>query len=259
MKRTLLTALLALIVAAPSFGAITEDDIIAVSGADISATTLNLTATDTTGSEGAILFACHEGAPTTYTWTSLSGGSGGTFASLGTVNGTVGGGAGDLSINVTFVRGFTPGASHIFRVTFGATRPFRYGGGIVLSGSFDASHVAATTQTAEGIDGSSIPPDSVDAGSLVTDAAAYLLQTSCNYSGATMTNGAGWTTKSNAVGGRHFQARNEASSGTFDPIHTLSGSGNPFVTVAAAIKEAAGGGGSTVPVKMNYYRQMRRR
>lgn len=239
--------------------AITEDDIIAINAAgtgDASSGTLDLASTNTTGSTAALLMVAHEGASTSYTWSHQSGGSGGTFASLGTLNASVGAGSGDLSLNVSFVYGMTGAAAHVFRVTLGASRAFRYGGGIVLGGTFDASHLSATTQTAQ--DGAS--NQTVDAGSLVTDAAAYLAQFSCNYNGQTATQGSGWTLKSNATSGRHFQARNEAASGTFDPVHTIAGDGLTWLTIAVAIKEAVGGGGTynAVPLLDDYYRHLRR-
>lgn len=219
--------------------AITEGAVIAVSGADASAGTLNLTAANTVGGGGALLFVVHEGAPTTYTWTSQSGGSGGTFNALATVNSTGGASSGDLSINAVFVYGYSGNASHVFRVTLGASRPFRYGGGVILNGTFGATYLAATTQTAQ----DPSLTTTVDAGSLVTDAAAYLIQFGGNYNGvAASAAGGSWALKSNATAGRHFQARNEAASGTFDPVYTLAGTAD-WLTIAAAIKETAGGGG----------------
>ena len=77
-----------------------------------------------------------------------------------------------------------------------------------------------------------------------------------NYNGVAMsTAGTGWTIKSNGVAGRHFQARNEAASGTFDPFYTLVGTAD-WLTVAAAIKEAAGGA-SAATKTMHLHRQMR--
>jgi hypothetical protein len=91
----------------------------------------------------------------------------------------------------------------------------------------------------------------------VTDAAAYCIQFSANYAARTIDTtsppAAGWTVKDNANAGRHFQARNEASSGTFDPAHDISATAE-WVTIAAAIKESAGGGPSQVPRSMHQYR-----
>jgi hypothetical protein len=234
--------------------AISEVAVIAVNAAgsgDASSATLDLAATTTTGGGGGVLFVAHEGAPTTYTWTSQSGGSGGTFTALGTVNSAAGGSSGDFSLNATFVRGFTPGASHVFRVTLGAARPFRYGGGVVLGGTFDASFLSGTAQTAE-----LVTETTIDAGTLTTDAAAYLMHIGCNYTGQSITAaGSGWTTKSNGTAGRHFQARNEASSGTFDPSFTIGAAGNSELTIAMAIKEAAGG--SSIAAISRYYAMMR--
>lgn len=240
--------------------AITEGAIIAVNGADASSGTYTSSSFDSSGGGAILYFLVHEGAPTSYTWTDNKSTPGGQFLALETQNLTVGGGAGDLSINAMVVWSPTVGTGHTLTCTLGAARTFRYGGGVVLNGTFgSASILAATTQKAEG-NGDS---DTVDAGSLVTDAAAYLFHCAGNYSGqAILTPGTDWTIKSNAIGGRHFQARNEPSSGTFDPSMIIGtgagGSTAGWVTIAAAIKETAGGGATynAVPLLDHYYRMI---
>jgi hypothetical protein len=214
--------------------AITEGAIAAVAGADATDTNVTSASFDSTGGNAILFFVVHEGASTSYTWSDNKSTPGGQFTSLGTVNH----GVGDLSISaVYFYRGSaTWGTSHTVTVTFGATRPYRYLGGVVLNGSFGSTFLAATTQTASGTS------FTVDAGSLVTDDAAYVVQFSGNYAARTLDTSsppaAGWTVKDNATVGRHFQARLEAASGTFDPAHDISGSAE-WVTIAAAIKESA--------------------
>lgn len=217
--------------------AITEGAIIAVSGADGSSTSYTSSTFDSTGGGAILYFIAHEGASTTYTWSDNKSTSSGNFLSLGTVNHS----NGDMSISAMVVWSPSVGTGHTITVTFGASRPYRYGGGVVLNGTFaSASILAATTQTAQ-----SAGSTPCDAGSLVTDAAAYLFHCACNYTGNTMDSaGTGWTIKSNATGGRHFQARNEASSGTFDPSFPMVASPQ-WATIAAAIKEASGGGRTT--------------
>jgi hypothetical protein len=221
--------------------AITEGAVIAVNGADGSSQGYTSSTFDSTGGGGILYFLVHEGASTaSYTWTDNKSTPGGQFVTLGTMNCSAGTGAGDLNITLMFVyRGSaTWGTGHTVTADFAGTdaRTFRYGGGVVLNGTFGATHTAATTQTAQG------STATVDAGSLVTDAAAYLIQVAGNYAGDTMSAaGTGWTIKSNATGGRHFQARNEAASGTFDPVFTKPDTTHSWVTVAAAIKETASG------------------
>lgn len=223
--------------------AITEGAIIAVNGSDSSSGSYTSSSFDSSGGGAILYFLVHEGAPTTYAWADNKSTPGGRFLTLETQNLTVGGGAGDLSINAIAVWSPTVGTGHTLTCTLGAAKLFRYGGGVVLNGTFgSASILAATTVKAEG-NGDS---DTVDAGSLVTDAAAYLFHCAGNYSGqAINTGGSGWTIKSNATGGRHFQARNEASANTFDPSFVVgSGAGGStagWVTIAAAIKETASG------------------
>lgn len=214
--------------------AITKGNVIVVNGADASSGSYTSSAFDSTGGGAVLYFVGHEGAPTTYTWSDSTSTPGGRFLTLGTINCTVGSGAGDLSLTAVVVWSPTVSASHTITCTFGASRPFRYGGGVVLNGRFESADIlSATTQTAEG---NSVNP--VDAGSLVTDNAAFLFHAAVNYFGVTAAGaGSGWTLDSNASGGRHFQTRNEAASGTFDPSLSTSSSTN-WVTIAAAIRES---------------------
>jgi len=214
--------------------AITEGAICAISGDAASAGSVTSSSFDSTAGGGLLFMVAHEGAPTTYTWSDNKSTAAPNFVALETQNLTVGGAAGDMSISAVFVHSPTVGTGHTVTVTFGASRPHRYIGGVVVNGSFSSAFLAAVTQKAENANS-----DTVDAGSLVTDAAAYLIQFAANYTSGTISSaGSGWATKSNATAGRHFQARNEASSGTFDPSMTISGP-TQWVTVAAAVKETA--------------------
>ena len=213
--------------------AITEGAICAISGASGALISVTSSTFNSTGGGALLFMVAHEGAPTTYTWTDNKSTPAPNFISLGTQNLTVGGSAGDMSLSAVYVHAPNVGTGHTVTATFGATRPFRYIGGVVLNGTFTDTFLAATTQQAENAGGAT-----VDAGSLVTDAAAYLIQFSANYTGQSiLAAGTDWSIKDNATGGRHFQARNEASAGTFDPSHTLTGGGSSFVTIAAAVKE----------------------
>jgi hypothetical protein len=219
--------------------AITEGAVIAVNGADASSTGYTSGTFDSTGGGGILYFLVHEGASTaSYTWTDNKSTPGGQFVTLGTMNASTGTGSGDLNITLMFVyRGSaTWGTGHTVTVDFAGAdaRTFRYGGGVVLNGTFGSTHVSATTQTAQGSNGT------VDAGSLVTDAAAYCIQVAGNYNAEVADSaGTGWTLKSNATGGRHFSARNESSAGTFDPVINKIDSSHTWITIAAAIKETS--------------------
>ena len=219
--------------------AITEGAVIVVNGGTGSSATYTSSSFDSTGGGGILYFLVHEGASTTYTWSDNKSTAGANFVLLATINGTVGAGSGDISLTGIFVHNPTVGTGHTLTCTLGAARPFRFGGGVVLNGTFSSTFLSATVQSAQ--NGTS--DLTVDAGSLVTDAAAYCIQYSANYNAATATVGSGWTLRSNATAGRHFQIRNEAASGTFDPVHTISDDGLTWLTIAAAIKETAAAGG----------------
>jgi len=217
--------------------AITEGAICAVSGAAGSLGSVTSASFDSTGAGGYLFFVAHEGTPTTYTWTDSKSTASGNFVSLGTVNLTVGTGANDLSMHCMFCWTPSVGTGHTVTVTFDAARPHRYIGGVCLNGTFSSTFLSATTQTNQNASLTA----TVDAGSLVTDAAAYLIQFGANYNGiAGSAAGSGWAFKSNASAGRQFQARNEATASTYDPVYTLTATAD-WVTLASAIKETAGG------------------
>ena len=215
--------------------AITEGAICAISGAAGSVISVSSASFDSTGGGGLLFMVVHEGAPTSCTWSDNKSTGSGNFVSLGTVDANQGGASGDLSLSCVFAYSPNVGTGHTVTATFGAARAHRYIGGVVINGTFSATFLAATTQTATF--GNSV--GTVDAGSLVTDAAAYLIHFAGNYNADSINSaGGGWAIKSNATVGRHFQARNESAAGTFDPSFTLLNS-NPLggVTLAAAIKE----------------------
>jgi hypothetical protein len=224
--------------------AITEGTVIAVNGADGNSSTYTSTSFDSSGGGAILYFVVHEGASTTYTWSDNKSTASGNFLALGSAEYTGSGtGANDYGVAAVVVWSPTVGTGHTITCTFNSgARPYRYGGGVVLNGTFGSSSIlAATTQVAQPAGNAT----TVDAGSLVTDAAAYLWHCAGNYIGSAMNaEGLGWTIKSNATGGRHFQIRNESSSGTFDPSFDLNNN-TSWVTIAAAIKETAGGGGTT--------------
>jgi len=212
--------------------AITKGAIVEFAGADTSGGSVTSSSFDSTGGGLLVFGVVHEGAPTTYTFTDSKSGANWTVAAEQdntTVN--------DLSLAVGYCWSPNVGTGHTVTCTFGASRPFRYIGGIVLNGTFaSAAILAATTQQAQGTG------TSVDAGSLVTDAAAFLIQFVGNYAGVTLFSPppSGWTNDANTVGGRNYQTRNEATSGTFDPVCQLAASGD-WCSIAAAFKEAGGG------------------
>jgi len=215
--------------------AISKGAIVDFSGAAGSAGSVTSTSFDSTGG-GLLAFAVvHEGAPTSYTFTDSK--SGANWVTPIEQDHTTNG---DFSMAVSYCWSPNVGTAHTVTCTFGAARTFRYIGGIVLNGTFgSASILAATTQQAQGVtDG--VGPD-VDAGSLVTDAAAFLMQFVGNYNGhAISIPGTDWIADANGVGGRSYQTRNEAGSGTFDPVCALAGT-TDYVTIAVAFKETAGG------------------
>lgn len=146
----------------------------------------------------------------------------------------------------------TVGSGHNVTCTFGASRTNRAICVLNVGGNFSSSDaIAATSQNADG-NGSIC-----DAGSLVTSAAAILVQCAGDNAALSWTQGSGWSKKGTAAG-RHFQLRIEAAGGTFDPV-----SGNSlaydWTTVAMAFKETAGGGGATINIAplIQNYRNMR--
>jgi hypothetical protein len=163
---------------------------------------------------------------------------------------------GNLSLIVFVVHGFTGGAAHTFTVTMGAARSERRIGAECYSGSFTSGFSAATDQQAGGSGGGT-----VDAGSLVTDRAAYLMHVIADRgNGQIDTPGTGWATGDSATAGLCWQVRNEAASGTFDPTCTMTFMFE-WATIAIAIGEGGGGGGAAynpVPTIVRYRNQRTR-
>lgn len=211
--------------------AISRTDLILVTYASASSTTAVTTSTDTTGASAAVVIFSHEGDNTTY---SLACSKGGTTVEVEARHDA----GNNLSLIVFFVYGFTGGAAHTFTVTMGAARSERRIGAECYSGSFTSGFSAATDQQAGGSGGGT-----VDAGSLVTDRAAYLVHIIADRgNGQIDTPGTGWTTGDSATAGLCWQVRNEASAGTFDPTATLTFMFE-WATIAIAFGEGGGGGG----------------
>lgn len=217
--------------------AISKGNVIAATGNTANGGALASSTFDSTGAGLIVYGFIHEGAPTTY---SISDNKSNTsWATPFEVDHT----DGDMSIMVTWHKAPAVGTGHVITVTPGANRPYRYGLGVCVNGNFSGANIeAATPQTAQGTTGS---PYDVDAGSLVTSAAAICLQFTANYNGYNSTPGTGWTEDSDTIGGRYLQSRVEASGGTFDPVHNI-GNVADWASIALAFKEDAGGGGGSV-------------
>jgi hypothetical protein len=233
--------------------AISKGTFVAYAGADPSAGTVDSSSFDSTGINLLVVATGWEDVNATPTF---SDNKSNTWQTAVVENG--GGGAGThIAVNWSVLTNV--GSGHAVTITYGTNVPFRRVCVLPVIGNFAAvDAIAATTQQAQATTTGSIPPDSnADAGSLVTSAAAILIQAVIDYNGETSVQGTGWT-KDSATTGRHFQSRIEAAGGTFDPVMDLQTGGVQYSTIAMAFKETSGGAAAynAVPLQDHYYRMI---
>lgn len=237
--------------------AIGKGTFVAYTGADGGATSVASSSFDSTGA--GLLVSAAGWEDTNSSSLTFTDNKGNTWQTAVVEDG--GGGAG-AHVAVSWCVPTTVGSGHIVTCNIGASAPFRRICVLPVTGSFSAGDaIAATTQQAQATTTGSSPPDSnADAGSLVTSAAAILIQAVIDYFGATGAAGSGWALDS-ATTGRHFQSRIEAAGGTFDPVLNLGNTGVQYATIAMAFKETAGGGAvyNAVPTIYRYTLQRARK
>lgn len=185
-------------------------------------TSVTSAAFDSTGEKAVVVWAKHEGAPTTIT---LSDNKGNTYTPLTKVDHS----NNDLSSRIAYV--LSPGSvgtGHTVTVTLGAARPY-----IRLAVWTITAGAAPTLDTSVQTSGASATPN---AGNLVTSAASVSFLGVGEYAAVTFTPDAGWT--EDVDNASHVCSRADASSGTFAASSTASASMS-WVANAASFVESA--------------------
>lgn len=189
--------------------------------ADSSATSITSSSFDSTGAKSVVVWAKHEGAPTTVTF---SDSKGNTYTALTKIDHT----NGDLSARIGYVLAASVGTGHTVTATFGASKAFRR----LAVWTIGADNATALDVSAQA-QGTGTTPD---AGSLVTTAASVSFLGIAEYNVVSGTPSSGWTEDFDVMSKGYSRA--DATAQTIDPSCTVSVSMD-WIASGASFKEAA--------------------
>lgn len=185
---------------------------------------------DSTGYEFIIVAVSWEGAPDTCT---VADNKGNTYTPLPRIDNTFNN---DISAQMFYGSGGTPGASHTITATFD---------GVYCEIAVWGMHASAgTVAIDQHIEAQGNVFAATDLGDLVNTAAACSFLHAHGYASQTGSPGTGWTEDSEA-NNNYCESRGPDATATIACEWTFTGN-QYFAGVAASFKESAGGGGSTI-------------